>query len=48
MEMHWVHWNTAYGNVSEAIKYRDGLAVIGILFNATDLTGNNLGREVKV
>ncbi|XP_066977821.1 uncharacterized protein [Macrobrachium rosenbergii] len=30
-ELHLVHYNTKYGNVIEALKYDDGLAVLGIL-----------------
>ena len=31
--MHLVHWNTKYGCVSEALKHRDGLAVLGIMLD---------------
>ncbi|CAL4097252.1 unnamed protein product, partial [Meganyctiphanes norvegica] len=33
MELHLVHYNTNYGNLSEALKYDDGLAVLGIFFD---------------
>ncbi|CAL4155394.1 unnamed protein product, partial [Meganyctiphanes norvegica] len=33
MELHLVHYNTIYGNLSEALKYEDGLAVLGIFFD---------------
>ena len=36
LEMHWVHWNTAYGSYENATTARDGLAVIGFLFNASE------------
>ncbi|KAM4688902.1 carbonic anhydrase 2-like [Discoglossus pictus] len=28
-ELHLVHWNTKYANYDEAVKHRDGLAIIG-------------------
>ncbi|CAG5126691.1 unnamed protein product, partial [Candidula unifasciata] len=33
MELHIVHYNTKYGNVSEAIQNPDGLAVLGFMYN---------------
>ncbi|CAL4099097.1 unnamed protein product [Meganyctiphanes norvegica] len=36
MELHNVHFNTKYGNLSNALKYVDGLAVIGVFFNVGD------------
>jgi len=36
LEMHWVHWNTAYTTYENATTMRDGLAVIGFLLNATE------------
>jgi hypothetical protein len=32
MEAHLVHWNTKYGDSNTAMKYRDGLAVVGIFY----------------
>lgn len=29
-EIHFVHWNTKYGSLSEALKHGDGLAVLGV------------------
>lgn len=29
-EIHYVHWNTKYGSFNEALKYGDGLAVLGV------------------
>lgn len=39
-EVHFVHYKTKYGNVSEAIKHEDGLAVLGVFLdiNGTDNT----------
>jgi hypothetical protein len=31
-----VHFDKAYGTFADAVKHRDGLAVIGLLFKATD------------
>lgn len=35
MEMHIVHRNKAYSNLSHALNYEDGLAVLGIFFQVT-------------
>lgn len=32
MELHLVHYKASYGSVAEALKYSDGLAVLGVLF----------------
>ena len=29
-EIHFVNWNTKYGSFNEALKYGDGLAVLGV------------------
>jgi len=31
-EIHFVHWNTKYGDIGEALKHGDGLAVLGVFF----------------
>ncbi|CAL4131801.1 unnamed protein product, partial [Meganyctiphanes norvegica] len=36
LEMHLVHYKSAYGNISNAINYSDGLAVLGVLFHRND------------
>lgn len=36
MEMHVVHRNAKYGNMSEAQKHGDGIVVIGVLFKTSD------------
>ncbi|TKR81936.1 hypothetical protein L596_015729 [Steinernema carpocapsae] len=35
-EMHFVFWNTRYGNFNEAIKHGDGLAVIGVFLKESE------------
>ena len=35
MELHLVHWNTAYGTVANALNYHDGLAVIGFFYEVS-------------
>lgn len=32
MEMHFVHYKTEYGNIGNAVKQADGLAVLGVMF----------------
>ena len=32
MEMHLVHYKTAYGNIGNAVKQADGLVVLGVMF----------------
>nr|KAI8753496.1 carbonic anhydrase14 carbonic anhydrase 14-like Biomineralization/Shell formation [Biomphalaria glabrata] len=41
MELHIVHYNTKYMNVSEALKYSDGLAVLGFMYLTTDTNNSN-------
>ena len=36
LEMHLVHFNMKYGNLSEAVKHEDGLAVVGIFVEVSD------------
>ncbi|CAL4065444.1 unnamed protein product, partial [Meganyctiphanes norvegica] len=36
MELHLVHYKTEYGNLSNALKYEDGLAVLGVFFDVDD------------
>jgi len=35
LEMHVVHWNTKYDTFQDALHYKDGLAVLGYLFEIT-------------
>ena len=35
-ELHIVHCNANYGSLQRAVNYRDGLAVLAVLFEETD------------
>jgi len=39
-EMHLVHYNSKYGNYSNALKYSDGLAVLGVLFQVSPINNS--------
>jgi hypothetical protein len=41
LEMHLVHWKTSYGSVANAKAHPDGLAVLGILFEAEAVSVEN-------
>lgn len=43
MEVHFVHYNTKYGTVGNALKHSDGLAVLGFMFKIGD--GDNAAFE---
>ena len=43
MELHLVHWNTRYGDVTNALRKRDGLGVLGILFDVNKV--KDLGQH---
>ena len=36
MEMHLVHFKKTYGSLEEAIKHKDGLAVLGVFFTISE------------
>jgi hypothetical protein len=36
LELHLVHYKVEYGTISAALGHSDGLAVLGILFDADD------------
>ncbi|XP_012529632.1 carbonic anhydrase [Monomorium pharaonis] len=40
LELHLVHYNRKYGNISVAAQYEDGIAVVAVLFELS--TGDNL------
>jgi len=46
-EIHYVHWNTKYGGFNEALKYGDGLAVLGV-FLKVGKENPELGKLVKL
>jgi len=56
METHLVHWNKKYGDATSAMKHRDGLAVIGYLYEKAsnvaneidnNLESNEVGKDLK-
>lgn len=36
MELHLVHYKGAYGTLGEAVKMRDGLAVLGVMLEVSN------------
>ncbi|XP_059488827.1 carbonic anhydrase-like [Neocloeon triangulifer] len=46
LEGHFVHYNTKYGSVAEALHHPDGLAVVGVLFKGVESANNNLNLIV--
>jgi hypothetical protein len=44
--MHLVHWNTGYGNSTVAMTKRDGLAVIGLLFQVDQRGAKKQGVRI--
>ena len=46
MELHLVHWNTRYGTPTDAQKNRDGLGVLGLLFDINE--GRGLDQDNKL
>ncbi|KAK2581126.1 hypothetical protein KPH14_007940 [Odynerus spinipes] len=48
MEMHIIHRNTAYHNLSHALNYQDGLTVLGIFFQLQDQDNENLSPILNV
>ncbi|KAG7169302.1 Carbonic anhydrase 2-like 2 [Homarus americanus] len=46
-ELHLVHFKTEYGNVAEAIKHVDGIAVLGVFLEATDVDNPNLWSLIE-
>lgn len=47
MEAHIVHRNTRYANVSEAAAHKNGLAVIGVLFHASNEANVGIGKILE-
>ena len=42
MELHFVHYNSKYKDIGEAIQNEDGLAVLGVLFELSPYDNPNL------
>uniref|UniRef100_A0A915JS19 Alpha-carbonic anhydrase domain-containing protein n=1 Tax=Romanomermis culicivorax TaxID=13658 RepID=A0A915JS19_ROMCU len=47
-ELHYVHWNLKYGTIEEALKFPDGIAVLGIFLNETHDDNPNFESLVKM
>ncbi|XP_055906791.1 carbonic anhydrase 2 [Eupeodes corollae] len=47
MEAHIVHRNTRYSNISEAAAHKDGIAVVGVLFHASNQPNVGIGKIVE-
>jgi len=48
MELHLVHYKTAYGSLTDSIDKADGLAVLGIMFELSDTDNANLKPLIDV
>ena len=46
MEAHFVHMNTKYNDISEALNHPDGLAVIGLFFDASSDGNSDISSEL--
>jgi len=42
LEVHWVHYNTKYQNIGEAISHKDGLAVLGVFYQLSQQENTHL------
>lgn len=40
LELHFVHYDEQYGNVSEAMNYKNGIAVVAVLFQVSSARNN--------
>ncbi|XP_068234635.1 uncharacterized protein [Palaemon carinicauda] len=47
LELHLVHFKTSYGNIGEAIKHGDGLAVLGIFFEVSESDNAKLSSIIS-
>ena len=48
LEMHLVHFNSKYDNLVEALKHKDGILVIGVLFKVDDVGNEELQKTLVV
>ncbi len=46
--MHLVHYKTAYGSLTSALSHADGVAVVGIMFQADHNNHNYEPLKVKI
>ena len=47
LELHLVHFNAQYGSIQESLKYEDGLAVIGVLHELSDMDNPSLDPIIE-
>jgi len=47
MELHLVHYNSKYGNFSNALNYADGLAVIGVFAEISSVPHSGLSKLIS-
>jgi len=48
MEVHFVHWNTKYANVEEAVSKEDGLAVVAFLYQIQEEDNEDLAEIISL
>lgn len=48
LELHLVHYDARHGNISEAKKMKDGLAVLGVLFNISPDDDTDMQQLVEI
>ncbi|XP_055852004.1 carbonic anhydrase 2 [Episyrphus balteatus] len=47
MEAHIVHRNTRYANITEAASHKNGIAVVGVLFHASNEANKGIGKIIE-
>ena len=45
-ELHFVHWATKYGNIAEAMKHDDGLAVLGVFIKEDNIVSKGVLKPI--
>ncbi|XP_023328777.1 uncharacterized protein LOC111701634 isoform X2 [Eurytemora carolleeae] len=48
LEVHLVHYNTKYKDISVAVQYQDGLAVLGIMFHISDTENQDIQPILEI
>lgn len=47
LELHLVHVNIAYGNITEAVKHEDGIAVFAVLFHVSHKENDEIAKILE-